>query len=69
MFTESTARNQRETGEESFAEQSIRAENYQGVLEREESIDHRADLGLEDDGNTSHGKVPRAAAERSSRMS
>ena len=56
------------TGEESFAEQSIRAENYQGVWEREESINHRADLGLEDDGDASHGKAPQAAAGRSSRM-
>jgi hypothetical protein len=35
---------------------------------REESIDHPADLGLEDDGDASHGKAPQAAAGRSSRM-
>ena len=37
---------------------------------REESIGQsgRADLGLEEDGDASHGKAPHAAAGRSSRM-
>jgi len=35
---------------------------------REESIDHRADLGLEDDGDASRRKAPQPAARRSSRM-
>ena len=38
------------------------------MWETEGSIDHRADLGLEDDGDASHGKAPQAAAGRSSRM-